>query len=203
MFFVKTFQCSKKNEVSSFLEIAQRNWNGIYRNYILLFLSQKFSLAKCFSLIFSCRCKSAGQPSVYLRPFPISARRKYSSQANVSGCQRVTIKETFCSPSHPIIAPRKRASPCKLLSFSSRREGFVRTPLSELLTRGQSSPRSVTALYCLTWSGEIIHQTAGALERVPPGPWGGHYDRDERLESTGRRTVEWQQGRTGHNVREK
>ena len=47
---------------------------------------------------------------------------------------------------------------------------------------GQSAPRSVTALYCFTRSGEVLHQTVGALQTAPPGPRGGHYDRDEQLE---------------------
>lgn len=36
-------------------------------------------------------------------------------------------------------------------------------------------------LYCFTWSGKALHQTAGAVQTVSPGPWGGHYDRDEQL----------------------
>lgn len=104
-------------------------------------------------------------------------------------CQKeLPIKETFCSQSHPIIAPRERASPHNLLSFSSRREGFflhATLPPEHLKKKkrgGESAPRSVTALYCFTRSGEVLHQTAGALQTAPPGPRGGHYDRDEQLE---------------------
>lgn len=38
-------------------------------------------------------------------------------------------------------------------------------------------------LYCFTWSGKALHQTAGAVQTVSPSPWGGHYDRDEQLKA--------------------
>lgn len=88
---------------------------------------------------------------------------------------------------------REQDLPVNLLLFSSQSEGFVCTLLSGLLTRGQSALRSSAALYCFTWR-EVLHQTAGALQTPPPGPRGGHYDRDERLQSTARMIAEWQQG---------
>lgn len=95
---------------------------------------------------------------------------------------------------------RLRASDTKRESYSHFHhhvKAFVWTLLSELLTRGQSALRSITALYCFTSSGELLHRE---LQTEPPGPSGGHYDRDEQLKSSVWWTAQWQQGRRGHSV---
>lgn len=90
----------------------------------------------------------------------------------------------FLLPISPFtVTQKERASPCKLLTLSSGFDGFVCTLQSELLAKEQAAPRSVTALYCFTWSGKALHQTAGALQTAPPGPWGGHYNRDAQLKA--------------------
>lgn len=116
-------------------------------------------------------------------------------------CQReLAIKETFCSPSHPIIAPRERASPHNLLSFSSRREGFFLHAIlpPELLKKKKEEDGRHHALSPLFI---VSHEVAKSFTKQPEHCRQRLQVPEEVIttgmsssKSTVRRTVEWQRG---------
>lgn len=84
----------------------------------------------------------------------------------------------FLLPLYSIIVPKESSSPYAVLfilvwrfSVNSTFKAFNKKKVCGI------------TLYCFTWSGKALHQTAGAVQTVSPSPWGGHYDRDEQLKA--------------------